>query len=176
MTPLTCPGEPARLGRRTALGLGIGAVAGVALGGCALNNPLSDDKTPTTRAVRSVARDVAVALDAITLLRGALTAVASTGERHPALAPRLADLLALHQAHLAAVVDAVPEGVDTTATGPAYVVPAGPAPALGQLTTTETSLHDGLVGLAMRAESGAFALLLGAMAAAVSQRLRGFAA
>ena len=63
------------------------------------------------------------------------------------------------------------DGVDTSAVGAAYVVPDRAAPALTQLVAHERSWHDGLVGLAMRAESGPFARLLGAMAAALSQQL-----
>jgi hypothetical protein len=169
MTPQTRPDEDTRLSRRAALGLGAGGVA-VLLSGCALNNPLGDDKTPAADAVRDLTPDVAVAVEAASLIRGAQAAVTSSTERHPALATRLAGLLAMHRAHLDAVVDAVPDGVDTSASPDAYVVPARPARALVQLTAAERSLHDGLVGLAMRAESGAFARLLGAMAAAVSQR------
>jgi hypothetical protein len=176
MTPSISSGAAALTSRRAALGLGLGAVAGAALGGCALNNPLSEEKTPAARAVRDLAPDVAVAVEAVTLLRGAETAVTSTSQQHPDLAPRLADLLALHRAHLDAVVRAVPKRVDTTGTGPAYAVPPGPARALAQLHGSEQSLHDGLIGLAVRAQSGPFARLLGSMAAAVSQRLTGLAA
>lgn len=176
MTPLTRPGDRARPSRRAALGLGLGTAVAVATGGCTLNNPLREDKTPAAEAVHNLAPDVAVAVEAVTLVRGAQAAVSSTGVRHAGLAPRLAGLTAMHRAHLDAVVDAVPDGVDTTATGAPYVVPARPAAALTQLATTEQSLHDGLVGLALRAQSGPFARLLGAMAAAVSQQLRGLAA
>lgn len=169
----TPPGDDARLSRRAALGLGVGATAGLTLAGCSLNNPLSDDKTPASEAVRDLAPDVAVAVEAVTLVRGAQVAAARTGQQHPELASRLADLLATHQAHLDAVVEAVPDRVDTSTGGTAYVVPARPGRALARLAATERSLHDALVGLAMRAESGAFARLLGSMAAAVSQQLRG---
>ena len=47
--------------------------------------------------------------------------------------------------------------------------------ALAQLRTTEVSVHDQLFGLALKAQSGAFARLLGAMAAATSQQLQGLA-
>jgi hypothetical protein len=173
MTRQTRLPRDARLTRRGALGLALG----VGLGGCALNNPLSDEKTPAPEAVRDLAPDVAVAVEAVTLVRSARAAVEATGVRHPALAPRLAPLLAVHAAHLHAVVDAVPDGVDTTpAAGAAYAVPQRPGRALVELATHERTLHDGLVGLALRAESGAFARLLGAMAAAVSQQLPGLAA
>ena len=54
-------------------------------------------------------------------------------------------------------------------------MPEAPPAALAQVRTSEQTLHDGLVGLAMRARSGAFARLLGSMAAATSQQLRGLA-
>jgi hypothetical protein len=164
------------LSRRTALGLGAGAAAAVVLGGCALNNPLEEHRTPAAEAVRDLAPDVAVAVEAVTLIRGAQVAVTSTGERHPALVPRLAGLVAAHRAHLDALVAAVPDGVDTSATGAAYVVPARPARALADVTTAEQRLREGLVGLALRAQSGPFARLLGSMAAAVSQQLAGIPA
>lgn len=176
MTPLTRPAEGLRFSRRQALGLGAGAAASVALAGCAVNNPLKEERTPAAEAIRNLAPDVAVAVEAVTLIRSARLAASSTSERHPSLAPRCAGLLAAHDAHLAALVDAVPEGVDTSATGAAYTVPPRPARALARLTQAEHTLHDGLVGLAMRAESGPFARLLGSMSAAVSQQLRGLAA
>jgi hypothetical protein len=176
MRPQTRPGEHALFSRRAALGTAAG-LAAVAVAGCALNNPLEDDRTPAAQATRDLAPDVAVAVEAATLVRRAQAAVTSTGARHAALAAKLAGLLATHQAHLDAVVDAVPDGVDTSpSTGPAYVVPSRPARALRQLDATERTLHDGLIGLALRAESGPFARLLGAMAAAVSQQLHGLSA
>lgn len=175
MTPQAGGSETARFTRRTALGLGLGAAGVVVTAGCTLNNPLHEERTPAAEAVRDLSPDVAVAVEAVTLIRGAQTAVTSTGERHPALASRLAGLLATHRAHLDAVVHAVPHGVDTSATGAAYAVPARPAVALTRLTAAEQSLHDGLVGLALRARSGPFARLLGSMAAAVSQQLWGLA-
>lgn len=175
MTPPTAPPDRAPVSRRAALGLGLAVgVGGVA--GCALNNPLSEDETPAAKAVRDLAPDVAIAVQAVTLIRGAESATTSTGAQHPDLAARLNGLLETHRAHLAAVVDAVPDGVETGPTaGPAYAVPPTAAAALAQLTATERTLHDGLVGLALRAESGPFARLLGAMAAALSQQLHGLA-
>lgn len=161
--------EPPRPTRRAVLS---GAAGVVAVAGCSLNNPLSEERTPAARAVRDLDPDVAVAVEAVTLIRSARTAVEATGGRHVALAPRLAGLDALHSAHLDALVDAVPEGVDTSATGTPYAVPAGTAAALARLTGAERSLHDGLLGLAVRARSGPFARLLGSMTAGISQQLR----
>jgi hypothetical protein len=152
-------------------------VLGVAVGGCVVNNPLDPGQTPATRAVRDLAPDVAVAVEAATVIGAARAAVASTATRHPQLSADLAGLLEAHRVHLAAVTDAVPEGVDTTpGSGTAtYVVPEKTARARAGLVTVERSLHDQLTGLALRAESGPFARLLGAMAAAISQQLHGLA-
>jgi hypothetical protein len=157
--------------RRAALGVGVL----VSVGGCALNNPLSEEPTPAARAARDLDPDVAIAVQAVTLVRAAQAAALSTGRRHPRLGLRIAALTAMHAVHLDALVDAVPDGVDTSAAGPAYVVPARPARARAGLIATERSLHDGLVGLALRARSGPFARLLGSMAAAGSQQLHGLA-
>lgn len=165
-----------RLSRRDTLRGGAAVLVAGAVGGtvagCTLNNPLTTEHTPAAEAVRDLAPDVAVAVDAVTLVRGAVTAVEATGRRHPELAARLAGLLAAHRAHLAAVVDAVPDGVDTSAAGAGYVVPGRSPRALTQLAASEQTWRDGLVGLAIRAESGPFARLLGSMAAALSQQLK----
>lgn len=164
--------DRAPVSRRAAVGLGLGAGV-AAVSGCALNNPFTSEETPAAKAVRNLAPDVAVAVEAATAIRRTASAVTETVARHPDLATRLSGLTRAHTAHLDAVVRAVPDGVDTSsqANGPAYVVPAKPARALARLTGTETALHDTLVGLAIRAESGPFARLLGAMAAAISQQL-----
>jgi hypothetical protein len=184
MTSQTRLAESAGPGRRAflriSLGVGLG-LGGVGLAGCSadnpLNNPLSDEQTPAEKAVRDLEPDVAVAVEAVTLISAARAAVTSTGERHVALAAKLSGLLEAHAAHLDALVDAVPDGVDTSpATAAPYVVPKGPARALDQLSATEQKVHDDLVGLALRAQSGAFARLLGAMAASLSQQLVGLAA
>jgi hypothetical protein len=177
MTPQTRPDEISSLSRRAVLNLGLTlgvvAAAGPVLAGCSVNNPLSHEETPAVDAVRDLEPDVAVAVEAATLVRAAESAVTGTSKAHAGLAPRLAGLLAAHRAHLEAVVDAVPDGVDTSTSGPAYVVPTRPKAAMATLVAAEHTLHDELMALAMRAESGPFARLLGAMAAAVSQQLQG---
>jgi hypothetical protein len=172
MTPRTRLDRAQPVSRRAAVGLGLGAGVTV-LSGCALNNPFGSESTPAARAVRNLAPDVAVAVEAATAIRRTASAVSATTARHPDLGGRLAGLTQAHAAHLDAVVRAVPDGVDTSsqANGPAYVVPPRPARALTRLTDTEAALHDNLVGLAIRAQSGPFARLLGAMAAAISQQL-----
>lgn len=179
MSPLNRPGRGVRwsapVSRRTALRLGAGAagVLGAAVvSGCELNNPLTEEETPAAEAVRELDADVAVAVEAVTLVSAAQSAVARTGEQHPRLVGRLAGLTATHQTHLDALVEAVPDGVDTSGTGTPYDVPARRRAAVAGLLAAESTLHDGLVGLALRAESGAVARLLGSMAAAVSQQIR----
>jgi hypothetical protein len=180
MTPQRRLGPGAPVTRRAALRAGVLGVGAIGVAGCSvdnpLNNPLDDERTPAARATPDLAPDVAIAVQAVTLVRTAQAAVRRTGDVHPPLEPRIAGLAAMHAAHLRALVDAVPKGVDTSATGPAYVVPADRAGALAGITAAERSLHDALVGQALRAQSGTFARLLGSMAAAVSQQLHGLAA
>lgn len=179
MSPLNRPGRGVRwsasVSRRTALHLGAGAAGLVGAGvvsGCDLNNPLTEEETPAAEAVRELEPDVAVAVEAVTLVRAAQSAVTRTGEQHAPLVDRLAGLTDTHRTHLDALIDAVPDGVDTSGSGAPYDVPVRRRDAVAGLLDTEATLHDGLVGLALRAESGAFARLLGAMAAAVSQQIR----
>jgi hypothetical protein len=90
---------------------------------------------------------------------------------HPGLRSGFAGMIALHAAHLEALRSAVPGGVDpspVTATSPA---PRSRGVAIREQRALEQALHDRLTGLALRAESGPFARLLGSMAAAVSQQL-----
>lgn len=164
------PSPTSALSRRALLAGGVGIVA-VGAAGCSVNNPFSDEKTPAAEAVRDLAPDVAIAVEAVTRIEAAATAVAATESAQPSLAQRLTGLHRLHQAHLAAVRDAVPDRVDTAATAAPAPVPPKPAVALARLVVTERTLHAQLTALALRAESGPFARLLGSMAAGISQQL-----
>lgn len=156
------------LDRRTLLLVG---VASATLAGCSLNNPFSDEKTPAAEAVRDLAPDVAVAVEAVTLLLAAADALEATVAAHPTLSAPLAGLTATHQTHLDALVAAVPERVDVSSEPTPYVVPPSRGAALAAVRTSEATVQSQLVALAMRAESGPFARLLGTMSAAVSQQL-----
>lgn len=156
------------LDRRTVL---LAGAVGVTLSGCSLNNPFSSEKTPASEAVRDLAPDVAVAVEGVTLLLAAGATLAATTAAHPALTTPLAGLVAAHRAHVEALTAAVPERVDVTAAPDPVVVPPSRGAALAAVRTTEATLQDKLVGLALRAESGPFARLLGTMSAAVSQQL-----
>jgi len=163
------PGTRSRaLDRRTLL---LAGAASLTLTGCSLNNPFSDEKTPAAEAVRDLAPDVAVAVEAVTLLLAAGAAVEATAAAYPDLTKTLAGLTATHTAHLDALTAAVPERVDVSAAPTPYVVPTSRGGALAAVRTSEATLQDKLVALAMRAESGPFARLLGTMSAAVSQQL-----
>jgi hypothetical protein len=170
---LTSPeNRSAGLSRRglLAAGAAAGGVAFLATG-CDVKNPLDDSRTPAAEATRTLSPDVAVAVEATTLIHGMLDAVAATTRAFPGLTPAVAGLDAMHTTHLAAVADAAPDRVDTTGTGPEYVVPSDRDAARARLVAAERTHHDQLTGLALRAESGRFAGLLGRMAASVSQHL-----
>jgi hypothetical protein len=167
MRPATTP-TAAGLPRRSVLLTGVGAGA-VLLGGCTLNNPFSTAKTPAARAVRDLAPDVGVAVQAVVEIRTQAEAVADSASRFPAIAARLSGLRALHQAHVDALVAAVPKRVDTSITGATAEPPTDARHALLGVLAGEASLRDRLDGLALTAESGQFARLLGSMAAGISQ-------
>ena len=158
--------------RRTVLVAGVGAGAAL-LSGCALNNPFSSGRTPAAEAVRDLAPDVGVAVQAVALITAAQRELDALVEARPALGASLAPLAETYRAHAAALTGAVPDGVDATGT-PTPEPKAGPTLGAGSRATalrTAATLHAQLTGFALRAESGAFARLLGSMAAGLSQQL-----
>jgi hypothetical protein len=172
MEPLAAAPDGLVTSRRALLAAGAGAVL-VGATGCTVDNPLHRAAhTPAAQAVRDLAPDVAIAVQAVAAIRATDAAVAAALAADPALAARVTPFRALHAAHLAAVSDAVPAGVDTSPTGAPTGGTAAPTRTGGLATVrhAETELHGTLVALAMRAQSGLFARLLGSMAAAISQR------
>jgi hypothetical protein len=143
----------------------------VVLSGCSLNNPFDQTRTPAAKATGDLTPDVVLAVSAVGLLLDAAAHARAAVAAYPALAPRLSGVIAMHTAHLAALRAAVPAGVDPTPTAAPPSPPTSRAVALKQQRLVELALHDRLTGLALRAESGPFARLLGTMAAAVSQQL-----
>ncbi|MET3960476.1 hypothetical protein ABIE44_000410 [Marmoricola sp. OAE513] len=161
---------PTVLRRRTVLASGALGTAAL-LSGCALNNPFDSTKEPAAEVVQDLAPDVGLAVTAVGLLLATQEKVRLATSTFPGLGPKLAGLTALHQAHLEALQDAVPDDVDPA---PAQAPPAAPASrplAMKDVRTAEKALHDQLVGLALRAESGPFARLLATMTAGISQQL-----
>lgn len=174
---------PASPGRRSVL-LGAAGAGAVLLSGCTLNNPFEEERTPAARAVRDLAPDVGTAVQVVALITAAQTELDTLLTGHPALRSRLGGLAAAYQAYTAALLGAVPPGVDATGaptgspsgaatTAPSTAPTTAPtaAGAKAAARRTAATLHDRLAGFALRAESGSFARLLGSMAAGLSQQL-----
>lgn len=135
--------------------------------------------------------DVAVATEALAAQTVMIELVRATEERHDSLRGRLGPVLAAHEAHAALLSDAVPSEASATpspppspspsasgsasATSPAAPgdrrtrVPGDPARALRQVVAAEQTLATTTKRHAFRAQSGAFARVLGSMAAAAAQ-------
>lgn len=169
----TGPALPRR--RFLAGGTALGAGLAIATSGCALNDPFAGP-APTASAGSGLAPDVRIAIRALRAIDGARAVVAQVAAV-PALATRTAPLLAMHDAHRAALVDAVPARARTAAaaaasgSAPTTSPTPGVTAALAQVRAAELGLHGTLTALALRAESGLFARLLGSMAASVSQHV-----
>jgi len=147
-------------------------VAGIAAAGCASSgDPEGGGATATKAAGDDTAPDVAVATTALGAIRSLERAVAATLTKYPATSSSLREVLAMHRAHAAALVDAVPDQAQASADPTPYAVPRSRDRALVVLARREQGLHDSLGGLAMRAQSGDFARLLASMGSAVGQRL-----
>ncbi|WP_183407143.1 DUF4439 domain-containing protein [Nocardioides marmorisolisilvae] len=155
--------------RRSVLLVGLGAGAAL-LSGCTLNNPYSSDKTPAAKAVRDLSPDVAVAVKAVVLIRTQVNLLGDTVTAFPSLASRLSGLRTLHQAHLDALIAAVPKRVDTSTAGAQVQPPGEAAQALLNAGSGELGLREELDRLALQAESGSFARLLGTMSAGIAQQ------
>lgn len=169
-TPLGPANADPTIGRRGLL-LGTGAALTLT-SGCALNNPFSSQDESARTPVEDLAPDVALAVTAVGAILDADTRARLVAESFPALRSRIDVLISLHAGHLEALSDAVPAGsVAPRATASAVTVPASRGAALKQQQRVERALGDRLVGLALRAESGPFARLLGSMSAAISQQL-----
>ncbi len=169
----TVPGTPRGPSRRTVIGAGLG-LAGLAVAGCRADG--TDDTGTGTPAATpapepSLEPDVVVATTALAEVRALRQAATGTLTRFPDARATLAPLVALHQAHESALVDAVPERARPSASPAPYRVPRRRGRALSVLAARERGLHDTLGGLAVDAQSGRFARLLASMGAAVQQRL-----
>lgn len=178
MGAVTRPSEPGTStgpGRRPVLLLGLGAGAAL-LGGCTLNNPYSSHQRPAAEAVRDLAPDVGVAVQAVAVITAAQRELAGLVASRPASAARLSGLTAAYQAYADALRGAVPKGVEITGDATPTPTPGAPSPGVpgGTVSTARRSaatVHARLTGFALRAESGSFARLLGSMAAGLSQQL-----
>jgi hypothetical protein len=147
---------------------GLGSVAALALVGCS-TDPEPGSRQPAAPA--GLAPDVAVATRALAEIRAVREAVAGTLARFPATRATIGSLMALHRAHEATLVDAVPDRAEPSSGPKPYAVPRNRDKALAALAVREQRLHDTLDRLAVRAQSGQFARLLASMGAAVHQRV-----
>lgn len=184
--PVPAPvGPHLRLSRRGAL-LSLGALTATA--GCTDDDPREKRRSDRTggRPEPTPDPDVAVATEALAAQREVHALVTAVVARHPALTARLGALTSAHGAHIAMLDGAVPSSSSTpspSATpeagrggspsgspGPSQTgVPRNPQRALAALVAAERDLATTTKRLAFRAQSGAFARLLGSMAASVAQ-------
>ena len=175
------PTADGSLARRRFLAVGLSGAAALALSGCAgggtVGDPAAADpsEAPASPEVTpSLTPDVTVATAALEQIQGVRQAVEATVVRYPKLGSSLDPVVAMHRAHEATLVDAVPERARTSVAPTPYAVPGKRGVALTRLATAEKRLHSSLDGLGLRAQSGDFARLLAAMGAGIGQRLAGW--
>ena len=149
---------------------GTGAVL---LAGCDLD-PRAEPETapaPTSGVPSEVSVDADVELrDRLRLsVLGAIGVVKSARSRYPRLRRPLADLLVMHEAHLA-LLDEVGPVTDGLPTG-AMISQDGAAAALTQVRRLEVRQQRELGRMAVRAASGPFARMLASMSAGVAAHL-----
>jgi hypothetical protein len=113
--------------------------------------------------------DVRLAATVLAREQAMLDRVIATGDRHPRLVGRLADARTAHRAHVRLLVKAVPPGAAPTRTRRRPVVPRSPTAAIAAVARAEDRLAATGRRSALAAESGAFARVLGSMAAAAAQ-------
>ena len=169
--------------RRTAL-LAVAGLAGLALVGCTPEEPRRGEDAPRP-AEPEVDPDVAVAAEALANQEQILALLVATRTRHPRLDDLLAPAVAAHESHAALLAEAVPDGIsEAPSTSPSTVgspsptspggrrtsVPRNRTRALRQVVAAERDLALATKRHAFRAQSGAFARLLGSMAAAAAQQ------
>jgi hypothetical protein len=181
-----------RLTRRAALATLAAAVGGLAVGCTSPSDDRKGRDTAPEPPEPSIDPDVAVAAEALANQREVLALLEATTDRHPRLRPELAAAIDAHRAHEAMLSRAVPDDVPvspspsasqapTTSTEPAPEGTASPGAtstpdvpgrrsrALAQVVAAERALATSTKRHAFRAQSGAFARLLGSMAAASAQ-------
>ncbi len=161
--------------RSTLLGLaglaGAGLVAGCTSGGPEPGSPdTGPTGSPAATGSPAVEVDVRLAARVLAVEQAMLDRVVATGRAHPRLRDRLEDARSAHRAHVRLLATAVPDG----ATSPAAPrrrpsVAPSPAAALADLARAEDRLAGTGRRSSLAAESGAFARVLGSMAAAASQ-------
>lgn len=191
-TPSRAP-HGARLSRRAALA-SVAALAGGALVGCTPDRKQRPREAEPAPVEPKVDPDVAVAAEALANQERMIDLLTATGERHGRLVELLAPVVATHEAHAALLADAVPDE-ESPATSPSpssdgqssagaatspspapdssearlAAVAGNPVRALAQVAAAEQELTTATKRHAFRAQSGAFARILGSMAAGAAQ-------
>lgn len=180
--PNPSPATPGpRLTRRAALGAAVATVTG-GLAACTPERGIRRRDGAPPPVEPEVDPDVAVATEALAAQTALIDLVRATQERHGRLSEALAPVLEAHEAHAALLSEAVPP---TESGSPAPSASASPSPttsgerrtrvprnrarALQQVVTAEQALATSTKRHAFKAQSGAFARVLGSMAAAAAQ-------
>lgn len=162
------------LSRRAVLAT-VCAVAGAALAGCTPERQRRRRGEDAPEPVEPrVDPDVLVTAQALSNQQQVLDLLDATQQRHPRLTRQLAPVVAAHEAHAALLAEAVPADVSASpSTSPSpdgtTTVPRRRRQALARVVTAERELATATKRHAFRAQSGAFARLLGSMAAAAAQ-------
>lgn len=145
----------------------------LALGGCGIDLSALDGteaKTPAQKAA-ALGTDELIVAQLVSALGTSIDLIERTRKAYPQLGRRLESLRAAEKGHLTVLRKAVTAGEipSISASTPAL---AGSKPAaLAAAVSGAKALHAAYQAAALKAESGRFAQLLAAMAAAVSQRL-----
>lgn len=192
--PAGVPGPVPRLSRRSLLAA---AVGGALLTAACTGDEGRAAPHERPESEPEVDPDIAVAAGALRQQEQMLELLRATGERHGGLAPRLEGALSAHQEHAAMLRKAVPANAASPSptaddestpgsspsgtpsstpgsassgagTAPVYVA-RRPRRALESVVQAEEELGAAMRQHAFRAESGAFARVLGSMAASSSQ-------
>lgn len=147
--------------RRTALG---GVLAGaLVVSGCDLGGA-DGESDPATSATPAGDPDAALVDDVVNEVDELLALVTAAADHRPSLAPALATLAALHQAHREALPDR-----ESTATTPD--VRGTGRQVAGQVLRREAQARERLADWAVAARSGSLARLLASMSAGVAAHL-----
>ncbi|WP_435744754.1 hypothetical protein [Nocardioides sp. SYSU DS0663] len=150
--------------RRTALALGV--LAGTAaVTACDVRGALPGSPSGGSEAAAPADADQSVVAAAGAEVLATWQLVAATRRRHPRLRPALGDLERLHAAHAGALEATAPP------TEAAEDVPARVPAALARVRRRERQHQRRLADLAVDAEAGRLAQLLGSMSAGVAQHL-----
>lgn len=189
--------SPSRVSRRAALTGGVAVLGTAVVGACTPTGSEAGRRRRQPRPVEpEVDPDVAIAASALAEQRVVLALLDATTQRHPRLGATLSPAVETHEAHVAVLADAVPEGVDvtpssssspspsagpssstgssspssdTSSSGAPVRVPGRRSAALAAVAEAERELGTTMKRHAFKAESGAFARVLGSMAAAAAQ-------